>query len=121
MRKREKTRRATRVAAGLFLSVLLLAPWARAWAWGGLIGVAELQTWPQATAAIFTAAPPHACAQGNPTYEHRFMVTGSNPTPMERMMYATLLSAMLSGKQVWATTGGCDGSFEKIVFVSLSS
>ena len=42
-------------------------------------------------------------------------------TANERAMYATFMTALAAGKQVWVVTvpGGCEGPFEKIGFVGL--
>lgn len=103
------------MAAVICLGVALL-PSVAAAASLGLSTVKEVNAYPTFIGAGFDAFPANQC--GGSTYK----VAGENPTPIERARLAFLTAALLSGKQVWISTGGCDASvpgLEEIVFVGL--
>jgi hypothetical protein len=91
---------------------IVFVPWP-AFAVQGLTSVIEVQAYPSGTAARFGAFPSHACGSGT------FKVAGVTPNANERAMHATLMAALISGKQVWITSTGCDGPLEIIMFVGL--
>jgi len=98
------------------IAVVLLAGSSSAWSWNGPTSVSELQVEAGVTSVRFTAFPSHGCGA---TYDGRFLIGGANPTANERAMYATLVAAVVAGKQVWVVTDQCEGGFEKVVFVGL--
>jgi hypothetical protein len=96
----------------LVVVVMLLCVPCSARAASGQTNITEVTAAPNVTTVGFTAFT-GTCGYGV------FMVGGVNPTTNQRAMYATLLAAALAGKQVYVVTGGCDGSYEILQYVSL--
>jgi hypothetical protein len=80
----------------------------------GLTLVDEVAVWRGGASVKFAAFPDNGCGGS-----HFLLWDGTSPTPNQRAMYASLVTAVASGKRIWAVTGGCVGQYAILDFAGL--